>query len=124
YRDALATKPNLAENALSDFRYLAACAAARAGCGQGKDADGLDDGERARWRGQAHDWLRPDLARWGKQKTNAQPRQHLRQCQADASLGGVRDRDALARLPVEERDQWERLWSDVDSLLARASEAR
>jgi hypothetical protein len=33
----------------------------------------------------------------------------------------VHDNDALARLPEEERDQWERLWSNVDALLRRAS---
>jgi hypothetical protein len=35
---------------------------------------------------------------------------------------GIRARDALARLPVEERKQWERLWSDVDALLRRVSQ--
>jgi tetratricopeptide (TPR) repeat protein len=121
YRDVFAAEPKLAENAPSDIRYLAACAAARAGCGQGKDADELDDEGRARWRGQALQWLRQDLAWWGKRPTHAQLHQRLRQWQADASLGGVRGQDALARLPVEERKRWERLWSDVDALLRRVS---
>jgi serine/threonine-protein kinase len=124
YRDVFAVEPSLAENAPSDIRYLAACAAARAGCGQGKGADELDDEGRARWRGQALQWLRQDLAWWGKAPTHAQLPQRLRQWQADASLGGVRGRDALARLPVEERKQWERLWSDVEALLRCVSASK
>jgi hypothetical protein len=37
-------------------RHYAARAAALAGCGQGKDADKLDDKERALWRWQALQW--------------------------------------------------------------------
>jgi len=46
----------------------------------------------------------------------------MRHCQTDGDLAGVHARDALARLPDEECIQWERLWSDVDSLLRRAGE--
>jgi hypothetical protein len=31
------------------------------GCGQGQDADKLDNQERARWRRQALEWLRQDI---------------------------------------------------------------
>jgi tetratricopeptide (TPR) repeat protein len=122
YRDAFAAEPKLADDVPSDVRYLAACAAARAGCGQGKDAGELHDEERARWRGQALEWLRQDLAWWGKAPSHAQVRKRLREWQADACLGGVRGQDALARLPVQERERWESLWSNVDALLARISE--
>jgi hypothetical protein len=37
----------------------------------------------------------------------------------DPDLSGVRARDALARLPDEERERWERLWSEVGALLRR-----
>src|SRR5262249_28588055 len=40
-RDAFAAEPKLAENVPAGTRYGAACAAALAGCGQGKDADTL-----------------------------------------------------------------------------------
>src|SRR5262249_48736087 len=109
-------------------RYDAACAAARAGCGQGKDVDQLDDQERTRWRRQALAWLRHDLSWWGQKldhgnaQTTAQARQWMRRWQTDFHLAGVRARDALARLPDEERQQWERLWSDVDALLRRVSQ--
>jgi hypothetical protein len=46
----------------------------------------------------------------------------MRHWQTDGDLAGVRARDALARLPEEERKQWEKLWSDVDALLRRVIE--
>src|SRR5262249_6579157 len=52
----------LAEDLTAGHRYEAARAAARAGAGQGKDAAPPDGPERARWREQALDWLRADLA--------------------------------------------------------------
>src|SRR4029077_16139708 len=65
-RDAFAAEPKLAEVVPTGNRYVAACAAALAGCGQGKDADTLDDKERALWRAQARQWLRADLGAWDK----------------------------------------------------------
>jgi hypothetical protein len=35
---------------------------------------------------------------------------------------GVRGNDALARIPAEERKEWERFWAEVDALIRRASE--
>ena len=129
-RDAFAADPSLAENLAAGARYNAACAAALAGCGRGQDADQLDDTQRAHWRRQALDWLRQDLIWWGKAldkgnaQANAEIRWRMRHWQADDDLAGVRVRDALVRLPDEEREQWERFWSDVDSLLRRVSEPR
>jgi hypothetical protein len=95
------------------------------GCGQGQDAQRLPDKDRAFWRQQAHDWLREDLVWWGKVSdkgalTKALVRKTLRHWQSNEDLAGVRGKDALARLPVKERKQWKRLWSDVDALLRRA----
>ena len=125
YSDAFAAEPKLAEDVLAATRYHAACAAALAGCGQGKDADQLNDEERALLRRQALDWLRQDLT-WcgqrlddGNAQTNARIRQGLQFWCGDPDLAGVRAKDALARLPDEERERWERLWSDVDALLRR-----
>src|SRR5262249_30235312 len=42
-------------------RYPAACAAAMAGCGQGRDAADLDEQTRVGFRRQALDWLRAEL---------------------------------------------------------------
>jgi hypothetical protein len=74
-------------------RYDAACAAALAGCGNGKDTAKLSGDERAAFRKQALDWLRADL---------------------------VRGPEALAKLPEAERQSWQKLWSDVADLLKQA----
>src|SRR5262249_53720703 len=128
FRDAFAADPKLAEDVRAGLRSHAACVAALASCGPGRDVDTLDDKERARWRRQALDWLRQDLTWWGKQldngdaQTNAHLRQRLQLWQGDPDLAGVRAQDALGRLPDEERKQWERLWSDVEALLRRVSQ--
>ena len=40
---------------------------------------------------------------------------------ADADLAGVRDADALAKLPEPERAEWITLWDEVDALLAKVA---
>jgi serine/threonine protein kinase/tetratricopeptide (TPR) repeat protein len=127
YREAFAADPKLAEDVPSGARYDAAGCAARSGCGQGKDADQLDDPERARWRRQARDWLRADLTWWsktlddGKADSRAKVQQTMRHWQTDSDLAGVRDPDGLAKLPDEERQAWQQLWADVASTLKRAT---
>ena len=126
--DAFAAGPKLADIVPTGLRYDAAVAAALAGCGQGKDVDQLDDKERARWRRRALDWLRQDLTWWGRAldsgnaQTTVQARQKMQHWLTSADFAGVRGRDALARLPEEERQHWETLWSDVDALLRRVSQ--
>jgi serine/threonine-protein kinase len=126
YCDVFAAESKLGE-AVEGTRYRAARTAALAGCGQGRDADKLDNQERARLRRQALEWLRQDLTWWGqaldqgKTQTKAQIRQRMQQWQGDPDLAGVRARDAVAKLPDKERERWERLWSDVDALRQRAS---
>jgi tetratricopeptide (TPR) repeat protein len=127
YADAFAAEPKLAER-LGPHRYNAACAAALAGCGRGKDADRLDDKERARLRRQALEWLRADLAAWGRlldkgpDQTRGAARliKVLRSWPADADFAGVRGPKALVKLPESERRAWQQLWDDVAALLARA----
>jgi serine/threonine-protein kinase len=127
YAAAFAAEPKLAQDIPKGIRYYAACAAAQAGCAQGKDPEKPDVKARARWRRQALDWLREDLTWWARktEKATAQvrlsARQRLQLAQSDPDLAGVRDRDGLARLPNEEREQWERLWSGVGALLRRVS---
>jgi serine/threonine-protein kinase len=124
YSEAFAAGPALEAR----HRYYAACAAALAGCGQGKDAADLDDAERARWRRQALKWLRLDLAWWGKAvdegkgQARAQVRAWMQHWRSVGDFAGVRDNDALARLSVEERKEWERFWAEVGALIRRASE--
>jgi hypothetical protein len=102
-------------------RY-AALAAARAGC----DAPTLGDQDRALWRRQALTWLRAELTARDKQLQSwwpgqaAQARQALLYWQKDAGLASLRDKDALAQLPLEERQACQGLWADVQTLLAKA----
>jgi tetratricopeptide (TPR) repeat protein len=121
YRDAFARQPRLADV----HRYSAACAAALAGCGQGKDAGNLDEQGRGRWRKQALAWLRADLTLREKQLRNGEPaaaadaRQALQHWQRDADLAGVRGSQALANLPEAERREWQQLWAQVQQLLEK-----
>jgi tetratricopeptide (TPR) repeat protein len=126
FTEALAAHPKLGEDPEVQVRYNAACAAALAGCGQGKDAAKLDEAERARLRRQALDWLRADLDAWRRllanQPDQARPRvqQVLRMWQEDSDFNGVRG-DALAKLPEAERRAWQQLWKDVEQMLKRVN---
>jgi serine/threonine-protein kinase len=119
YSAAFAEKPQLAADLRTGHRYNAACAAALAGTGQGKDAADLPEKERARRRKQALDWLRADLAAWAKVTDRARVQQTLEHWQQDADLAGVRDQEALAKLPPAERQAWSQFWSEVAELLKK-----
>jgi len=108
------------------YRYDAACAAALAGCGQGKDADQSDDKERARLRSQARQWLQADLAAYrrllDKMPNKAGPlvRKEMQHWQRDEDFSGVRGTEALAKWPEAERLEWQTLWAEVAQTLAQA----
>jgi serine/threonine-protein kinase len=123
---AFRAEPKLAEDMKVQHRYNAACAAALAGCGQGKDDQPLDEAAKARWRKQAIDWLRADLAAWSKVLDTAPPQarqavaETLQHWKVDADLLGLRDPVALNRLPQAEQKACRGLWAEVDALLAKA----
>jgi Flp pilus assembly protein TadD len=125
--EAFAARSALANDLPAGHRYNAACAAALAGCAQGQDTDKLDAKERSRWRQQAHDWLRADLVAWGQTLDKGNPQvkaavqQQMRHWQSDPDLAGVRDKDALDKLPEAEQKPWQQFWADVAALLRRAS---
>jgi tetratricopeptide (TPR) repeat protein/tRNA A-37 threonylcarbamoyl transferase component Bud32 len=124
-QEALAAEPKLAEDLKAGHRYDAACAATQAGCDKGKDEPPPDEPTRARWRKQALDWLRADLALWAKlalndPKAHARVRQTLQHWQSDSDLVGIRDAAALARLPADERQTCQKLWADVEALIHKA----
>jgi transposase len=110
----------------------AADGAQAGGLRQPARADGRlpGDKERARLRRQALDWLRANLAHWTMQADGASSKareavqQQMRHWQTDAGEVGVRDKEALAKLPVEEQEAWLKLWDDVSAVLKRASEPR
>jgi tetratricopeptide (TPR) repeat protein len=129
YAAAFAAAPDLAEDLTRPHRYNAACAAALAAAGQGKDADKLDDKKRAVWRQQARAWLRADLILWDRAiDTKPQHRPFIRQTmkhwQTDPDLVGVRNADALARLPSAERAEWAKLWQAVETLRRRTAQPK
>jgi tetratricopeptide (TPR) repeat protein len=126
YAAAFAALPRLTENPRTGHRYHAACAAALAAAGQGKDAGKLNNQERARLRGQALRWLRADLKAWanllasGPAAARSGVGQVIGRWQKNKDLAGIRDETALAKLPAEERQAFVRLWADVRNLLKKA----
>jgi serine/threonine-protein kinase len=124
YADAFTAQPKLADDLPARHRYNAACAAALAAAGQSSDTAKLDDKERARLRQQALAWLRADLAAWNKSSDRAVVQRTLTHWQRDPDLAGVRDKDALAKLPDAEREAWYKLWTDVADLLRKSGARR
>jgi hypothetical protein len=126
YEQAFAAEPKLAEDLKAANRYNAACAACLSAAGQGKDAAKLDAKQRAHWRRQAVAWLNADRAAWAKQlesgkaQDRATVQQTLRHWQEDADLTGIRDKEAVAKLPAEEQAACKKLWADVAALLKKA----
>jgi serine/threonine-protein kinase len=130
YAEALAATPRLTENLRAGHRFNAARAAALAGGGQGDDVAGLGEPERQGLRRQARDWLRLDLASWarkvetGTEVDRIQAQKTLVPWRDDLDLAGLRDADALDRLPPAERQECRALWQEVAALLRRAQTTR
>ena len=122
--EALDADPKLAEGA-AGLRYNAACAAASAGVGQGADEPKPDDAAKATLRAKARSWLSAELLAWERSTSTAgvgdrdRTAKALAHWKADADLAGVRDPDALAKLPEPEREEWKAFWARADALLAR-----
>jgi hypothetical protein len=70
------------------------------------------------------DWLRADLGAYAKRLGDGPGRalvqERLRHWQGDRDLGGLRDPEALAALPADERQAWKELWAEVAALLGKA----
>jgi hypothetical protein len=126
YGEAFRVQPHLLAGPPAGQRYYAARAAARAGCGQGWDAADLDETSRAGFRRQARDWLRAaletrhQLLEQEPEKTRPTVADDMNAWLADPDFAGVREPEALARLPEAEREAWQKLWADVADTLARA----
>jgi serine/threonine protein kinase len=128
FGEAFEEEPALAEDLGASRRSNAARAAALAGCGQGQDAAGLDEQERARLRRQALAWLRADLEARGRlleregERAGPGTAGILQHWLVDPGFAGVRGPKALADLPEAERQPWQQLWAHVTDTLARARE--
>jgi tetratricopeptide (TPR) repeat protein len=124
YKEAFAAESKLAENLNTGHRYNAVCAAALAGCGRGEDVPAAE-ADRVLLRAQALKWLQADLAAWKPQTKSLFPAVRTQAVTAlahwreDDDLAGVRDADALMKLPEGERADWQKLWADLDALLPK-----
>ena len=103
-------------------RYNAACSAALTAAGQGKDEPKPDEKMRMRFRQQALDWLRAELAaakKFAEANPKARPavQSALKRWQTDPELTGVREEAAIAKLPADEQAAWRQLWAEVAELL-------
>jgi Flp pilus assembly protein TadD len=127
YADAFSARPAPAPRVVAAHRFNAACSAALAGCGRGEDKPLPTAEQRAGLRRQALDWLRAALADLAKQAEKGDPQARaaaagtLRHWKQDPDLAGVRDKDALGKLPEEERKAWGRLWAEVAALQSKAA---
>jgi serine/threonine-protein kinase len=110
-------------------RYQAARAAALAGCGRGRDAAGLGDAERVRWRRQACEWLRAELAvhkqslRSGGVKEHRLSQRALEMWRVEPDLSPLRGPAWLPDLGEGEREEWSALWQSVQLVLDPADGA-
>ena len=125
FADAFAADSSLANDPERGTRYRAACMAAAAGCGRGKDASNLHDQERARLRDQARRWLRAEVAAWGKKIDSAptakEPAENaLNRWLIDPDLAGLREPDLLRKLPFAERRACSEMWREISALIDRA----
>jgi tetratricopeptide (TPR) repeat protein len=129
WAEALDADSKLATDRRAQHRYNAACAAALAAVGQGKDSPPPDEAAKTNLRQQSRDWLQAELAAWKKVLESARPEQRavviqtLRHWQEDPDLAGVRDPDALARLPESARAAWQSLWAEAAALIDKAGNA-
>jgi tetratricopeptide (TPR) repeat protein len=127
-RAAFKADPKLADDLKAAHRYNAACCAALTAAGQGKDAVKVEDNERVGLRKEALDWLRADLAAWGKLVESGQPaaraavQRKMRHWQQDRDLASLREPSALAQLSPEQRTAYTQLWADVAALLQQAAD--
>jgi serine/threonine-protein kinase len=128
YGEAFAAPVEDGQGLMPGNRFGAACCAAWAGGDRSGDAAGLEESEGARWRRQALDWLRADLAlharrlESGKLADRAEVQEQLARWLASVHLAGVRGTEALGKLPAGEREAWARLWVEVEALRAKAQE--
>jgi serine/threonine-protein kinase len=128
YTDAFAADPSLPEDFRSGRCSSAARAAALVGCGRGEDVAGVGEPERVRWRQQARQWLRADLAAWNRalDRDPATARdlvQGLKRWRGDPDLAGFFEPAELEKLPPDERKDCVALSNEIGGVLARAGGA-
>jgi tetratricopeptide (TPR) repeat protein len=127
FAEALTADPKLAEERVQWNRYNAACSAALAAAGKGKNEPLLTKSDRIAMRRRAYDWLAADLAAWSSTLRDnpsvdrSQVQQVLRHWKLDTDLASIRDPASLSQFPEPEQKDWQALWGQVDALLHEAS---
>jgi serine/threonine-protein kinase len=128
WQEALEVDPRLGDDRQAQHRYNAACAAALAGCGQGKDDSPPSADQKRKLRQKALDWLTAELGTWTKRIETAKKEQRggivktLEHWREDTDLAGIRDDAELANLAEAERAAFRKLWADVDAVLKQAAQ--
>jgi hypothetical protein len=126
WAEALDADPKLREDRKLQHAYNAACAAALAASGHGKDDPRPDDSAKIKFRGQAIEWLKAELALDQKiiDRGDALVRdmvvKQMIHWKNDSDLTGIRDEKELAKLPEAERSAFKQLWDDVERLRVQA----
>jgi serine/threonine protein kinase len=126
--EAIDADPKVAEDRQAQHRYNAACSAALAGCGQGKDDPAPDEAAKTKLRELARVWLRAELEAWAKIVESGTPKAKalvvhtLDHWKEDTDLAGIRDPALLEKLPESEREGFRALWTEVEALRQKASE--
>jgi hypothetical protein len=101
-----------------------------AASGRGRDVPPPDDATKAKLRQQALGWLRAELDTWSNLLGSANGPQPgsiartLEYWQTEPDLAGIRDPDALAKVPADERDSFTELWTDVAALRKQAEASK
>jgi eukaryotic-like serine/threonine-protein kinase len=108
--DAFAANPNLFAQWMTVSQF--AGWAVQAANGMGVDATNLSVDERSQLRHKALAWLRES-----KTMTNNEFLGYLTsETWADANFAPVRDSEALAKLPPDERAEWTQFWNELPKL--------
>jgi hypothetical protein len=116
----------MSQNLKVGYRYEAACAAALAGLGKGRDTPPPSDDARVKLRSDAHAWLEGDLRVFHtllERKISIAPgliQAKLRRWKVDPRLYLLRDGNDLAD---PERASWHDLWTRVEGILTETRNA-
>jgi superkiller protein 3 len=125
YADAFATDSKI--DPTKEYGYDAACSAVLAAAGHGEDARLLPDKVAVMFRRWAYNWLRADLKVYALRSRQDNPtvkeeiHQQMLRWRCDPNLAAVREPEALALLPENERTAWQSLWHDVGELAMRTT---
>jgi tetratricopeptide (TPR) repeat protein len=122
-RDGFGRNPDWMTDINKLMRYDAAVFASQCGTGGGNSA--VPEADRPRFRTEALNWLRADLAILKElaadPKNKDRVHHKLNDWIPDGELASVREPDQLAKLPDEERKDWEKLWAEVRKLHAQTA---